>query len=356
MSVDNAALRRLIERIREAGALHESLYIRGGGTKSFYGNPPRGAVLETLELTGITSYEPTELVITALAGTLLSELEQTLAAQGQCLPFEPPRFARGGTVGGMVAAGLSGPARSAVGPLRDFVLGSSLLNGVGESLTFGGQVMKNVAGYDVSRVLAGSLGILGVITEVSLRVMPIQNASHTLSLDLDQSAAMRLLQRWAADAAPVTGSCWYAGRLHVRIAGGDAVMRRLRPPVAGSELDPAAAARWWEDLRDQRHGFFGGEPLWRLAVPETTAPLDLSGEQLIEWNGAQRWYRGSQSAASLRETAQSYGGHATLFRGTDEQVGAFAPLTPSALNLHRRLKQSFDPHGIFNPGRLYVDL
>jgi glycolate oxidase FAD binding subunit len=356
MNVGDAGLRRVSEQIREASAARTALEVRGGGTKSFYGNPPRGEPLDTRELTGITSYEPTELVITARAGTPLSELEEVLAARGQCLPFEPPRFGDSGTVGGMVAAGLSGPARAAVGPLRDFVLGVSMLNGSGDLLTFGGQVMKNVAGYDVSRVLAGSLGILGVISDVSLKVMPAQLGGRTLCFECDETTAMRLLQRWAASGAPVTASCWYAGRLTVRLAGDEPAVSRLQAPAGGQELPADEALRWWADLRDHRHEFFSGEPLWRLAVPETSPPLALAGAQLIEWNGAQRWYRGSASAAALRQAAHSVGGHATLFRGVDKSAGAFAPLSRASLELHRRLKQCFDPNCVFNPGRLYAEL
>lgn len=361
IGVSDAALRRLIDRIREASARHTGLELRGGGTKRFYGNPAHGAVLDTRELAGIVSYEPTELVVTARAGTALAELEQALSARGQCLPFEPPCFGPGGTVGGMVAAGLSGPARATVGPLRDFVLGVTLVNGSGELLTFGGQVMKNVAGYDVSRLLSGSLGVLGLIGEVSLKVAPSPAAGRTLLLELEEGPAMQLLRRSTAAAVPVTASAWYCGQLTVRLAGGAALATDL---PGGSELDPIAAARWWSDVRDHRHEFFQledaemarGMSLWRIAVPEMAKPLRLAGAQFVEWAGALRWYRGAASAAEVRAAAAQAGGHATLFRSADKSAGAFTPLRPVTLSLHQRLKRSFDPHGIFNPGRLYPEL
>jgi FAD/FMN-containing dehydrogenase len=355
-------LERLIDRIHEARASKSALDIRGGDTKRFYGNPPRGEPLEVAALSGISSYEPTELVVTVQAGTPLTELEQTLREGGQCLAFEPPHFGPSGTVGGMVAAGLAGPARASAGPLRDYVLGVTLLNGAGELLTFGGQVMKNVAGYDVSRVMAGSMGILGVICEVSLKVLPLLPASRTLCFDVDEPDALDLMNRWAGAAVPVTASAWHQGRLTVRVGGAAATLRASLS--GGRELEPAAALQWWRDVRDQRHGFFAlsdddlgrGECLWRLAVPDSAPPLGLPGVRFIEWGGAQRWYRTAASADHIRSAAAAVGGHATLVRGADKSAGAFAPVTGPLMQVHRRLKQAFDPAGIFNPGRLYPEL
>ena len=307
MDARTAALRRLTERVVSAGSSRTPLEIRGGGTKAFYGGEPRGEVLETTDLRGITSYEPTELVVTALAGTPLSELEAALAERGQCLPFEPPRFARdgavhgavGGTVGGMVAAGLAGPARPSVGGLRDHLLGVTVLNGAGELLTFGGQVMKNVAGYDVSRVMAGAMGILGVLCEVSLKVMPVSAGTATLAFEREQGAALAEVNRWGSQPLPLSATSWHRGTLHVRLSGATAAVASVRQRLGGTEIDPRTAGDWWRDLRDQRHAFFAaasGQPqstLWRVSVPDTTPPLSLPGEQLIEWGGALRWLRGS---------------------------------------------------------------
>jgi FAD/FMN-containing dehydrogenase len=358
------ALERLVDRVLAARDSGTALEIRGGSTKRFYGNPPRGEPLDVAGLAGITSYEPTELVVTALAGTALEELEAALADCGQCLPFEPPRFGTSGTVGGMVAAGLAGPARACAGPLRDFVLGVTLLNGNGELLTFGGQVMKNVAGYDVSRVIAGSMGILGVICEVSLKVMPQPPARKTLAFDIDEAAALERLHRWASTGMPVTASAWHEDRLHVRLGGAAAAVAHALPQLGGREVEAGDADRWWSDARDHRHEFFAlsedelrqGLCLWRLALPATALPQSLGGCQFIEWGGAQRWYRGTAPAALVREAAAAAGGHATLVRAADKSAGAFTPLAPPSMQIHRRLKQSFDPAGIFNPGRLYAGL
>jgi glycolate oxidase FAD binding subunit len=364
MEARSSALRRLTDRIVEASHLKTALDIRGGRTKYFYGGTPRGEALEMGELQGITSYEPTELVVTALAGTPLSELEAVLADRGQCLPFEPPRFGANGTVGGMVAAGLAGPARASVGPLRDFVLGVSILNGLGETLTFGGQVMKNVAGYDVSRLIAGSMGILGVICEVSLKVMPAFAASTTRCFDSDQASALKQLNRWAGEPFPVSASSWHQGRLFVRFAGAQAAVDSVRQRVGGAEVEARSASEWWTVIRDQRHEFFNfadgeldrGECLWRLSVRDTSAPISLPGTQFIEWGGAQRWLRSAAPAKHIRSAASSAGGHATLVRGADKSAGVFTALAQPLMAIHRRLKHSFDPAGIFNPGRLYEEL
>jgi glycolate oxidase FAD binding subunit len=364
------ALQRLVDQVQAARADKRVLDIRGGGSKAFYGGPLCRDVLDVRGLAGIGSYEPSELVVTARGGTPLAELEATLAEQGQCLPFEPPRFGtegkgadgvpRGGTVGGMVAAGLAGPARVSVGGVRDYVLGAKLLNGRGELLAFGGTVMKNVAGYDVSRSLAGSMGVLGVICEVSLKVLPVPPATLTLRLEADQAAAVRRLNEWGGQPLPLNASAWWDGMLVLRLSGAAAAVRAAHQKIGGEVIDATLAATFWNGLRDHRDEFFvgaakavdSGAALWRLSVPSTTAPLKLSGEQLLEWGGAQRWICTTAPAAVLREAAQLAGGHAVLFRGHDKSAGAFAPLTPAMARLQRELQRAFDPDGVFNPGRL----
>jgi glycolate oxidase FAD binding subunit len=358
------ALQRLIDRVQTARAVHAQLDIRGGGSKRFYGEEPRGEPLEVGELRGISSYDPSELVVSVRAGTPLAELEDTLAAQGQCLPFEPPRFAAAGTVGGMVAAGLAGPARAAVGGVRDYLLGATVLNGRAEVLSFGGQVIKNVAGYDLSRVLAGSMGILGVICEVSLKVLPIAPAALTLRFDLPQAQALDALNRWAGQPLPLSASAWHNDVLVVRLAGARAAVQSASTQLGGQALDEAAAAALWAGLRDHRDEFFAAQApdaapasaLWRLSLPCTTAPLALPGATLIEWGGAQRWLRSDAPAGTIREAADRAGGHAVLFRGPDKSAGVFAPLSLSIGQIHRALKAAFDPDRVFNPGRLYPDL
>ena len=358
------ALADLVERVRAARADKTPLDIQGGGTKAFYGEAPRGEPLDVTGLAGISSYEPSELVVTARAGTPLAQLEAALAECGQCLPFEPPRFAGVGTVGGMVAAGLAGPARAAVGGLRDYVLGATLLNGRAELLAFGGTVMKNVAGYDVSRALAGSMGCLGVICEVSLKVLPVAHATLTLRLEMDEAQAVQRMNEWGGQPLPLNATAWWEGTLVLRLSGAVAAVRAAREKLGGEVVQADMAAGFWTGLRDHSDEFFaaaalavqGGAGLWRLSVPATTPPLKLSGEQLVEWGGAQRWLCTSAPATAVREAATAAGGHATLFRALDKRAGAFTPLKPPQDRIQRALKASFDPDGLFNPGRLYPGL
>ena len=360
----DAVLARLLDEVREARAQRVALEIRGGGTKAFYGEPPRGRPLELATLQGISSYEPSELVITARAGTPLAHVEAALAECGQCLPFEPPRFAPGGTVGGMVAAGLSGPARAAAGSVRDHVLGATVLHGDGAIDSFGGQVIKNVAGYDVARLYAGSWGILGPLLEVSLKVLAAPRASATRVIDCAEPQALRRLGAMAAKPWPLSASAWHAGRLYLRFSGAPAAVDAAAAECGGEALEPERAAHWWDDVRDQRHEFFrpaaaalaGGECLWRLSVPANAAPRELGGRRFVEWGGALVWWRGIAPAADVRAAAGAAGGHATLVRAADKTAGAFAPVADALAGIHRRLKDAFDPHRIFNPGRLYPEL
>ncbi len=343
-------------RIRQG----KPLCIRGSGSKDFYGNPPQGEVLDTREHAGIVAYEPTELFVTAKCGTPLAAIEAALAENSQCLPFEPPRFAADSTIGGVVAAGLSGPRRSSAGSLRDFVLGVKILDGEARELTFGGQVMKNVAGYDVSRLIAGSLGTLGLITEVTLKVLPKPVAGATLRFDMNQGEALDQLNRWAGQPLPIVASAWQDGVLTLRLAGARAAVAaaQLKLDVMKVSAGGTAPAEYFDALRDQKLPFFAAETLWRLSVPSVAPQLDLPGEQLIEWGGALRWLKSDAAPDAIRAAAANVGGSATLFRAPAEMkaaVGAFAPLSAPLLKLHKNLKAAFDPHGILNPGRLYPD-
>ena len=368
MAQPDPALARLVDRIRAAAADRRPLDIRGGGTKAFYGGVPAGDALDVRPLSGISRYEPSELVVTVRAGTPLAELEAALAEQGQCLAFEPPRFASssgsGGTVGGMVAAGLAGPARLAAGGVRDYLLGATMVNGRGEVLSFGGQVMKNVAGYDVCRVLAGSLGVLGLIAEVSLKVLPLPRAVATTRLELDAAGAIRRVNELLGQPLALNASAWWDGMLVLRLAGAEAAVQSALARIGGERVEPAMADPFWLGLRDHTDEFFAGAAravaagagLWRLSVPAVTPPLKLSGEQLVEWGGGQRWICTSAPAATLREAAVAVGGHAVLFRAQDKSAGSFAPLAPVLARIHQGLKQQFDPAGLFNPGRLLPGL
>ena len=357
-------LEPLIARVNAARDARTPLAIRGGGSKTFYGEVERGEVLDTRILSGVSSYEPTELVVTARCGTPLAELEALLATHGQCLPFEPPHFGGGATVGGMVAAGLTGPARAAAGSVRDHVLGTTLLTGRGEVLSFGGQVMKNVAGYDVSRVLAGSMGILGVILEVSLKVLPIAPATLTLRLDMDEAAALARLNTWGGQPLPLNASTWSQGVLHLRLSGALAAVQAAHRLIGGEPVEPEQASALWQGWRNHHAPFFAqahaalehGAALWRLSVPPSAPPLALAGAQLIEWGGAQRWLSSTAPAAAIRAASTRVGGHASLFRAHDKSAGVLTPLPAALERIHRGLKSAFDPDAILNPGRLYPGL
>lgn len=356
------ALQAFKDRIIDAGANKTALRIAGGGSKDWYGQALQGEVLDTRGYRGITSYEPTELVISARCGTPLREIEAALAAQNQMLAFEPPHFDHGAgtaTIGGTVAAGLSGPRRQAAGAVRDFVLGAVLMNGKGEVLHFGGQVMKNVAGYDVSRLLAGSLGTLGLMLEVSLKVLPKPFSETTLRFAMTQEQAIRSLNQWGGQPLPISASAWHDGQLAVRLSGAQAAVAAALKKMGGEAWHEAQS--YWQDLREQTHAFFAfderAHSLWRISVPTVAAPLNLPGAQLIEWGGAQRWLLADAhaDAAAIRSIAQQAGGHATLFRGAQKELGVFHPLPAPLAAIHRNLKQAFDPSGIFNRGRMYPD-
>jgi glycolate oxidase FAD binding subunit len=346
------------ERIRQAAAAKQALNLRGGGSKDWYGEAARGEVLELGAYRGIVSYEPTELVVTARCGTPLRELEHALAGQGQMLAFEPPHFGAAATVGGCVAAGLSGPRRAAAGAVRDFVLGTQLVDAQGQVLRFGGQVMKNVAGYDLSRALVGSLGILGAIVEVSFKVLPRPALEQTVRLEQEPAEAIAALNAWAGQPLPISASAWWDGQLWLRLSGSESAVDAARRYLGGEAVDQADAL--WAAIREHTHPFFDPRPaegmrLWRLALPSSTPPLNLPGRKLVEWGGAQRWLWSDVSAEALRERVARAGGHASVFRG-DKSCGAFHPLAPGVAALHRRLKQALDPAGLFNPGRLIADM
>lgn len=346
--------------IRAAADNKTPLQIRGGGTKHFYGNAPAeqpAAFLDTTTYHGIVDYEPTELVMTARAGTRLADIEALLAEHGQMLAFEPPYFGPAATLGGCIAAGLSGPRRAAAGAVRDFVLGLRLLDGHGSDLRFGGQVMKNVAGYDVSRLMAGAMGTLGVILEVSLKVLPKPPAEVTLRLSMSEAAVIEQMNRWAGKPLPVSATCYVDGELLVRLSGAESTVRAAQVKLGGEVLPDSEA--FWQSIREQTHGFFqSGQPLWRLSVRSTAAPLVLPGKQLLEWNGGLRWLSDGDNldVDTIRKLTKDAGGHATLFRNNSKHQATFHPLDPAMMTIHRLLKQQFDPAGIFNRGRLYPDI
>jgi len=348
-------LDEIVAAIRAAHDTHTPLRLRGAGSKDFYGGLLAGEVLDLAGHRGIVDYEPTELYVTAKCGTPLAEIEAALAEHGQMLAFEPPRFA-GATLGGCIAAGLSGPRRMQAGAVRDFVLGVKLVDGRGQVLNFGGQVMKNVAGYDVSRLIAGSLGTLGAIAEATLKVLPKPVAETTLEFACAADEAVRRLNDWGAQPLPVSAAFWHEGRLWLRLSGAAAAVDAAARKLGGKPL--ADAGRCWGEVREQRHAAFAAPVLWRVALPSTAPALAVDGLCAIEWGGALRWYAGEIDAATIRAAAGTAGGHATLYRAPESlrcRVDPFTPLAPALLALHRRLKKVFDPAGILNPGRLYAE-
>jgi glycolate oxidase FAD binding subunit len=374
------------EAIRAAAGRNAALQIRGGGTKNFYGNYlGKGAgqahtkpdsyhnvevdFLDVASYAGMVDYEPTELVVTARSGTRLADLEIELYKHGQMLAFEPPHFGPGATLGGCIATGLSGPRRASAGAARDFVLGIRMLDGRGDDLSFGGQVMKNVAGYDVSRLMAGSMGTLGVLLEVSLKVLPIPAMELTLRFEMDEAEAIESMNNWAGKPLAISATCFCDGELTLRLSGAEPAVRAAHAKLGGDEIPEGKA--FWASVREQTHPFFQedkgskekneNKDLWRLSIKSTTPPLLLPGKQLIEWGGALRWLIANHEDAervptTIRQTASDAGGHATLFRTDVPRTDVFQPLAPAMMTITRRLKEKFDPKGLFNPGRMYPQL
>ena len=230
------------------------LKIRGGGTKDFYGNPVSGEILDTRAYSGIVNYDPAELVITARCGTPLAEIEQALGAKNQMLAFEPPYFGSAATLGGTIATGLSGPRRAHAGAVRDFMLGVKILNGLGEELNFGGRVMKNVAGYDVSRLMTGSMGTLGVLLEASLKVFPKPKMETSLCFEMFVTTAVETINRWIGSGIPITASCHVDNVLTIRLSGSDNVLSGIKQKLGGDEID--MPEQFWNSIKEQSHEFF----------------------------------------------------------------------------------------------------
>jgi len=345
------------ERVLSAASARSPLCIVGAGTKDFYGQSVTGEPFDTREHRGIVDYDPTELVITARCGTPLVEIERALAGERQMLAFEPPHFGDSATLGGCVAAGLSGPRRPYAGAVRDIILGVRLLDGKGDELGFGGRVMKNVAGFDVSRMLAGSLGTLGIILDASLKCLPQPRVERTLCLDVDIDQALARFAEWSPLPLALSATCWYRNRMSVRMSGAESAIAAAERRIGGEVLPDAES--FWSSIREQRHAFFteGDAALWRASVRASAPQPAVVAPTLIEWGGALRWFRADSAAKgrAIRDWAIAHGGHATLFRSADKSPGVFTPLPAALMTVHRRLKSAFDPAGIFNPGRMYAD-
>lgn len=338
--------------IQQAYADKTPLNICGSGSKDFLGRVCNGMALSTLNNEGIIDYQPAELFIQARAGTRLKEIEQLLADNHQILPFEPPHFGEQATLGGTIACGLSGPARPWRGAARDFVLGSRLINGKGEKLQFGGQVIKNVAGYDVSRLMTGAFGTLGLLVDLSIKTIPAPATQITLCQEGSKQLALDKFTHWRRLPLPISAAAWWQHRLYVRLSGANASVRQAKAELGGDELPNGD--EFWQQLREHQLGFFGQDrSLWRLSLPVVKGDRDLPGEQLIDWGGAQHWLRSEVDASEIHRLASAAGGHATAY---EPGSTAFQPLSPALWELHKRLKQAFDPAGILNPGRMYQGL
>lgn len=342
-------LLKLQETIRST---QTPLRIRAGGSKDFYGQSCDGEVLDVSGNTGIVSYEPGELVLTARCGTPLAEIETLLDQHGQMLAFEPPHFNNATTLGGTLACGFSGPRRPYSGSARDFVLGMDMLDGNGQLHKFGGQVIKNVAGYDASRLMVGALGTLGVLLQASLKVLPKPQSELTLQFEMDEQAAIEKINQWTGTPLPISASAWLSGTLFVRLSGANSAVMQAHAKLGGEPH--LHGSEFWQHLRDHTAAFFqDAQPLWRLSLPATASALSPSGKQLIHWGGAERWLKSDAPASEIRATVMAHGGHATLFRGGDKTVGTFHPLSATLMKYHQRLKQQFDPRGVLNRGRMY---
>lgn len=351
MTTDGDHTQELAATVKGAAEAHTPLAIQGSGSKRFYTGELPGKSLDVTGHRGIVTYEPTELVITARAGTPLHEIEMALAEKNQMLAFEPPYFGDGATLGGAIACGLSGPRRPYAGSARDFVLGVTMINGNGEVLRFGGQVMKNVAGYDISRLMAGSLGTLGVILDVSLKVLPKPACEVTLVYAMDATGAIERMNALAGQPLPLSATCHVEGKLYVRLSGSEKGVHAAQTKLGGDVLP--TGENFWRDLREQRLAFFRNDtPLWRLSLPPAMPPLDLPGSWLIDWGGAQRWLLSDAASARIHDAATRAGGHAMAFRLPPGGQRRFDQLDAVSRALHARLQQAFDPRGVFGGARL----
>jgi len=339
------------------------LLIRSGGSKDFYGNSMNRDdhhILSAAAYTGIIDYDPTELVMTARAGTSLADLETELQKKNQMLGFEPPHFGPEATLGGCVASGLSGPRRAYVGAARDFVLGIRMLDGNGSNLHFGGKVIKNVAGYDISRLITGSMGTLGLLLEVSIKVLPIPPIELTIRMQMKEAEAIERMNQWAGKPLPISATCFYKDNLTLRLSGAESAVRVAHAKLGG-ELIPDGST-FWNSIREHTHPFFqSSSSLWRLSLKSNAPSLKLPGQQLIEWGGALRWLACDDKNMSaeeniVRSESVLADGNATLFRSNRKPDSVFHPPGAKMMKIYQRIKEKFDPAGIFNPGRMFREL
>ena len=340
----------LARQVAAVAATGGALEIVGNGSKRFYGEASEALAIEVAAHSGVIDYDPAELVITLRAGCRLSDVEALLAQNRQMFAFEPPNFAAEASIGGMVASGLAGPRRGFSGSIRDFVLGVKMIDGRGEILQFGGRVIKNVAGFDLSRVMTGSLGTLGIILEVSIRVVPVPETEASIALEHGSADAhLEWINELGSQPYPISASAWSDGSSRLRLSGSAQGVEHAIAELGGERIDFD-----WSALREQTHDFFAGDDaITRVSLPPACADELRDESQLIEWGGAQRWLRGDVDIPTLRKRLESDGGSVCAYRNHAKDVRVFQPLPPAILKLQRNLKTSFDPAGIFNVGRLY---
>ncbi|QMU60699.1 MAG: glycolate oxidase subunit GlcE [Gammaproteobacteria bacterium] len=344
----------ITSKLQDAFQQKQALQIKAGNTKPFYGRKINAEPLSLARHTGIIEYEPSELYLTARSGTSLLEIEQAVADQNQILPCEPPHFGAAATLGGMIACGLAGPRRVIAGNVRDCVLGTEILNGKGEVLRFGGKVMKNVAGYDVSRLMCGALGTLGVLMSVSLRLLPKPSCEQTIALTVDGATAIIKMNQWANTPMPISATYYDGSELYVRLSSSASAVEACKNEIGGHQTEEHEM--FWTSIKEQTHAFFSSDmPLWRISIPPNTPTLNLPGASVMEWNGALRWYKSDAEENIIRSEAKRVGGHANLFKGNiTDQV--FHPIPSPSMKLHKKLKQALDPAGILNPGKMFAEL
>ena len=345
-------IQTLCASIQQANTSQQALQIQGGGSKRFYGNQISATALDVSANTGIVEYEPSELYITARNGTLLTDIEATLEDNHQILPFEPPHFSSQATLGGTIACGLSGPRRPHASSLRDCVLGTHIVNGKGEHLEFGGKVMKNVAGYDASRLMCGAFGTLGVLTQISIRVSPKPHTEITLAIETNQSEALNKMNAWTQTQLPISATYFNDGVLYIRVAGLEKTTKKMQQEIGGETLPDSEA--FWMAIKDHQTNFFQTKiPLWRVIVPNNTPTLSINGDSCLEWNGGLRWIKSNDAAQHIEKQCQAARGHATLFKAESKPIDCLANINPNLKKLHLNLKSAFDPNQILNPGRMY---
>ena len=373
-NINNDKSDYLQSRILEAYSNDSLIKIKGGNSKSFYGNPVTGDVIDVTKHCGVVEYEPTELVVTARCGTRLAELKKVLADAGQMLAFEPPSYADTATLGGIIATGLSGPRRPFSGAVRDSILGVQIINGKGEKLNFGGKVIKNVAGYDVSRLMAGAMGTLGLVLQVSLKVLPVPQKELTLSFSSSADNALELMNKLSSKPLPLSAAAFMNDRVYLRISGSDAAVDAAINDIEHDNKDEDQS--FWHQLAEQSHPFFNtGKNLWRLSLLPAAPMLDLPGDWILDWGGAQRWLMSDVPGSQIRDAVNLVAGHATLFREkkfrqkgfrkdqaakepeSENQIyeDRFHPLPAQLALLHKKLRHAFDPKMILNRNVMYKD-